>query len=127
MVRRGSAVGRATFPVRLKLTEADPRIRSGLAAEVEMDVATGEGGEDGELVVPAVAIGEDRDGRFAWVVVPSQTEPGVGVVQRREVTIGDLQTDGLGVTEGLEPGDRLVVAGISYLEDGQRVRLSEEE
>ena len=120
-----SAVRRAIFPVTLAILGPAAGVRPGLAAEVEMKLEThARTGADG-LLVPPVAVTEDRHGKFAFVVSPSHDEPGVGVVQRRDVEVGDIEPDGLVVTDGLNPGDRLVVAGMSYLEDGERVRLTE--
>ena len=119
-----AALGRSTFPVVLKLLESAPRLRPGLAAEVELRVVVGRADTRG-LVVPSSAIGDDRRGRFAFVVTASHVEPGVGVVQRRGVELGALQPDGLVVSRGLAPGDVLITAGVSFLEDGQRVSLWE--
>ena len=68
-----------------------------------------------------VAVIEDDEGRFVWIVVP--TEPGLGTVSRRAVTVGELTAFGLEIVSGLEDGDAVVTAGVSQLEDGLSVKL----
>ncbi len=49
---------------------------------------------------------------------------GVGRAVRREVTVGDLTSDGgLEILRGLNDGERVVTAGISRIQDGREVRL----
>lgn len=109
-----------TFPVIVTLAEPDPRIRPGMAAEVRVTFQSDE--ERERYIVPSVAVGQDRVGRYAFVVEPEEEE-GFGVVHRREVRTGELRADGLEVLAGLSDGDRLVTAGVSRIVDGQRVRL----
>jgi RND family efflux transporter MFP subunit len=108
-----------TFPVRVRLTEADPAVRAGMAAEVAFRFAATAGRD--LFVVPPVAVGEDRSGRFVFVVEPSDS--GLGVVHRRAVTVGELTGDGLEILSGLSDGDRVVTAGVTRIQDGLRVRL----
>jgi hypothetical protein len=42
------------------------------------------------------------------------------------VVTGELTDQGVPVEEGLTPGDWVVTAGVSYLAEGQTVRLLEE-
>jgi RND family efflux transporter MFP subunit len=109
-----------TFPVTVRLEDSDPDIRSGMAAEVAFDFVSQ--GQAERFYVPSVAVGEDREARFVFVVVPSG-EQGVGVVKRRSVAVGQLTDDGLEVLEGLNDGDFVVTAGVSKLVDNQRVEF----
>lgn len=112
----------ATFPVTVQLTRDDPAIRVGMAASVEFRFQASEEGET--IYVPPVAVGEDRDGRFVFVVEPE--EAGFGVARRRSVVIGDATRGGIEIVEGLSDGDLVVTAGVRRIRDGQRVRLLHE-
>ncbi|MGF1468971.1 MAG: efflux RND transporter periplasmic adaptor subunit [Sandaracinaceae bacterium] len=114
----GAAMESATFPVTIRLEGETSAIRPGMAAEVAFAFA--ESAEDAAAIrVPSVAVAEDREGRFVFVV---EGEPGQeGEVHRREVVVGDLTVDGLEITEGLEIGELLVTAGVSRLDDRQTV------
>jgi RND family efflux transporter MFP subunit len=115
------AVGSA-YPVVVSIQRPTPGIRPGMAAEVGFRLG-GKGGKEG-FVVPPVAVGQDRKGRFVFVA--QQTKPGLGVVKRRSVEIGELSSRGLEVKSGLEDGDLLVTAGVSQIRDGLEVKLTDE-
>lgn len=108
-----------TFPVSVRLADRDEAVRPGMAAEVVFQLESA--GRRERILVPAVAVGEDREGRFAFVVEPGEEE--VGVARRRAVEVGDLTEEGLEIMEGLSDGEIVVTAGISRITDGQPVRL----
>jgi len=111
-----------TFPVTVRLEGTGAECRPGMAAEVEL--MFGGGGRD-RLYVPGAAVGEDQqDRRFVYVVEPG--EEGLGQVRRREVEVVEEPTSvGLEVTKGLADGELVVTAGVTRIEDGQKVRLLE--
>jgi multidrug efflux system membrane fusion protein len=109
----------AAFPVTVRLDTSDQEIRSGMAAEVSFTFAAT--GHAERIEVPPIAVSEDTDGRFVFVVEP--VEGGFGNAHRRGVEVGELTTQGLEITSGLTDGDLVVIAGVSQIEDGQRVRL----
>lgn len=114
-----AAVGAATtFPVTVRLEKADPDIRSGMSAEVHF--AFGGEGETERMLVPAVSVGEDRDGRYVFVL--EKDVEGRGVVRRRQVSVGELTGEGIEILSGLEEGERIVTAGVRRLSDGEEVR-----
>jgi membrane fusion protein, multidrug efflux system len=108
-----------TFPVTVRLDQEDKRIRSGMAAEAIVTV--GDADSEPKLFVRPKAIGEDREGRFAFVAIP--TSGGLGRVERKVVRVGEISGAGLEITSGLSEGDLLVTAGIPFLKDGQTVRM----
>lgn len=120
-----AATGTATtFPVTVLLDDASDDIRSGMAAEVAFRFESPGGAE--HLLVPPVAISEDRDGRFVYVVEKSDKE-GVGIVRRRPVDLGDWRNAGVEVREGLADGDFVVTAGVSKITDGMEVQFNAHE
>jgi RND family efflux transporter MFP subunit len=114
--------GATTFPVTVRLL--DPKgtdktldeIRSGMTAEV--DLTFGDPEAEGVEMVPSVAVGEDRIGRFVFV-----GEGEAMVARRRAVELGELTPDGLEVREGVKAGERVVTAGLSQMTDGRPIRL----
>lgn len=111
-----------TFPVTVRLVEPEARLRSGMAAEITFRIDSNEGGK---VLIPPVAAGQDRQGRFVFLVEPAGD--GEGIVRRRSVQVGTLSEAGLEILDGLVEGDRVVTAGISRITDGQRVKLDPEE
>jgi RND family efflux transporter MFP subunit len=114
-----------TFPVTVQLDAPDPAMRSGMAASVSFTFSSGDastpGDEQQRMVVPLHAVGEDRQGRFVFVVEPQGD--GRGVVRRRPVSVGALDAEGLRILEGLKEGELLVTAGVKRLEDGREVKV----
>jgi RND family efflux transporter MFP subunit len=116
-VERSSAS--STFEVRARLESADLTIRSGMACEVTFEFEAVSGSE--HFVVPAIAVREDQDGRFVFVV--ELTEDELGLTRRRNVEVGALRSDGIEIISGLQEGELVVIAGVSKIKDGQTVRM----
>jgi len=94
-------------------TRGSSWIASGVTpgALVSVDVEVGR--EASALLVPRVAL---REGSV-WVV------DGVGVAQRRSVTVGLTGDEDVQILDGLTEGERVVVAGASLLSDGAQTRI----
>jgi len=110
-----------TFPVTLQLNQPDPDIRAGMVATAEFRFRLTD--ESVRFIVPSEAVGEDREGRFVFVVEPLLEEEGYGIVRRKPVTVGELTAEGLEIFEGLVDGDLVITAGISHISDGQKVKF----
>ncbi len=67
------------------------------------------------LLVPEVALGSDQGGRYVLVVGNDN------VVEQRKVTIGPKVGDLRALDSGVEPDDRVIVAGILRAIPGQKV------
>jgi RND family efflux transporter MFP subunit len=72
---------------------------------------------DHRIMVPITAISQTPKGEtVAWVV------DGDNRVRPRPVVLGSAAGDRVEVTEGLQPGDRVVTAGVTQLRAGMQVR-----
>jgi multidrug efflux pump subunit AcrA (membrane-fusion protein) len=76
------------------------------------------------VVIPAIAVLAEPSGQsFVWVVDTKEL-----TVKRQEVKVGMISgSDNIDVTEGLEGGETIAVAGILQLQDGMKVRLWEQQ
>ncbi len=106
-----------TYLVTARFFESDIDIRAGMAAEVTFLF---DEPESDHILVPVVAIGEDRDGRFVFVVDPAGEE--AGVVHRREVDVISTAR-GVEIVDGVEAGELVVTAGVRRLADGETVKI----
>jgi RND family efflux transporter MFP subunit len=71
----------------------------------------------GRILVPIAAIFEAGSGQQAvWVLGPDQT------VARRPVKTGEATGGRIEIVDGLQPGDRIAVAGVTFLREGMKVR-----
>jgi RND family efflux transporter MFP subunit len=114
-----STAGGATYPVTVRLDQTDEGIRPGMAAEV--DFVFEDQGNRLRFLVPAMAVGEDIHGKYAFIVKPS--DDALGIAKRVGVTTGALTAGGLEIFDGLSDGDYLVTAGVHKLQDGQKVKF----
>jgi RND family efflux transporter MFP subunit len=125
-----SAVTR-TYPVNLIMNQPDDiKILSGMAGK-----ATGEPPDiadaspeaskvmTGGKQVPMAAIfsPDDIDKTYVWIIDEQSRQ-----VTRREVKTGKLTDTGIMVTDGLEAGEWIAIAGVHYLREGMEVRIQEE-
>jgi len=68
------------------------------------------------LVPIAASVKESSGEQVVWVVEPDQT------VRRRPVRIGEAEGGQIEIVDGLAPGDRIAVAGATFLREGMKVR-----
>lgn len=122
-----------TYPIKVRQTKLNPRVRSGMAAQVTFRFES-LGGKK-HIVVPLIAVGEDKDGRYVFIL--EKKEGGLGVVRRSSVKIGALapttielieplgkgEVSGIEILEGLEDGELVVTAGVKRLIDGEEVKI----
>ena len=108
----------ATYPIKVEIKNSSNEVKSGMAANVTFDFSNG-GGE--LLIVPAKSVGEDSKGRFVFLVNDKGDK--TGTVQKQHITVGKLNSDGFEVISGLSNGQKIAVAGLQTLLDGQEVRL----
>ena len=109
----------STFPIRVRLKESSSLLRPGMAASVTFNLSNG--ADRNPVLVMPEAVGEDRSGRFAFVVELQAN--GLGTIHRRAVTVGELSSAGLEILSGLQDNDLVVTAGVSLIREGQQVRI----
>ncbi|PDT02820.1 efflux transporter periplasmic adaptor subunit [Rhizobium chutanense] len=107
-----------TSRTKIALTDPPTAFRIGAVISASATIAA-----DPEIVLPSSAILAGADGPTVWIVdVPAKK-----VTLRRVKIDGDVVDGGtVRITEGLSPGERVVVAGVHKLEDGQAIRIDQE-
>ncbi len=108
-----------TFPVTVQLQTPVAGFRSGLASDVQFTFK-GKSGKP-RILVPSVAVGEDQEGSFVFLL--EEQADGTGIVRRQPVQIGELTPEGLEIVDGLRNGAHIVTGGVRRLHDSQPVRL----
>ena len=117
----------SSFPVVLALQETDPVLKAGMAVEASIELPLPD--QQG-FTVPLSAIlkkgqigidpAQPQEGGKARVYVYDATTE---TVVERDVAIGGVRENAVLVVSGLELGDRVASAGVSFLRDGMRVNL----
>ena len=101
-----------TFLVKADLGGA--ALQLGQTATVSVDLPAA----PAALLLPLTAVRESQGRTAVWVVDPAQQ-----VVRLRPIEVGGAQGNDVIVRAGLQPGERVVTAGVHVLTEGQRVRL----
>ena len=113
-----------TFPVTVLVKQSEgARILPGMAASVQPVLKESAAIERKNLTLPVAAVFTPDADKQSCVWVIDEVE---GTVSRREVELGQLTLLGIVVTSGVEPGDRIVTAGVHSLREGQQVRWADE-
>jgi len=114
----------SAFPVVVSLDDAPQGLKAGMAAEVEIDVSL-EGAASG-ILIPLAAIatgGQKPDTRMQGEGTVFVFDPETSTVKERKVSSAGIRENMLIVTEGLEEGELVAAAGVSFLKEGQKVKL----
>ena len=108
------------YYVTVRLPTEAKGLRRGMSAEVSLALRAREGAAPTGLLIPTTALlaGDQPMSGYIFAFDPQQS-----VVQRRAVKIKDLQGNNLEIDGDLAPGTLIVVAGVAFLSDGQKVKL----
>jgi RND family efflux transporter MFP subunit len=113
-----------TYPVTLIMDQPDDiKILPGMAGRSTADREDVDAVRQTGIVIPVSAIFSPEENTTSYVWVFDEQS---ATVRRRAVVTGELSDHGVPVEEGLTPGEWVVTAGVSYLAEGQVVRLLED-
>ncbi len=115
----------SAYPVIVKLTGSASRLLPGMTGTVEFSLNR-EDAAINRMVVTTDAVGHDQAGDFVYVAAKSG-ENDIYVAEKRYVTPGELRSDGYEILSGLNNNEIVITAGLSFLYDGRKVRLLDEE
>jgi RND family efflux transporter MFP subunit len=110
------------FPIKLTVEDADQRIRPGMTARVTLLLAGSD--EKAAYMVPVSALVQSGDSTKGSVFV---YDPKTSTVKRTPVESKSVRDNSVVISDGVKSGDIIVVAGVSFLEDGQKVKLMEQQ
>jgi RND family efflux transporter MFP subunit len=117
----GSAAGVAnSFPVKADLLDPPAHIKPGMSADIiitlrDDNLAAG-------YLVPLAAIAPGNDSAFGYVFIYN---PDTSTVHKTPIEIPGRagQNNMVQISKGVIAGDQIAVAGVSFLVDGQQVKL----
>jgi len=99
-----------TLDVEVEIDNQDLKLRPGLFGRMELQRRL----LPDAMLVPLTAVVDFENRKVIYVVTDD-------IVELREVSLGQVVGDRVIITEGAEPGERLIVAGQQQVADGQRV------
>ena len=107
-----------TFPVLIKLYKSVPEIKSGMSANVSINLDIN---ADKSIVIPMTAVFDDGKNKYVYTL--RQIGPNRAKAIKTIVEVGEIYDQGVKIKKGLNFSDKLVVAGVSKITDGMIVRL----
>ncbi len=115
----------STFEVTFSMSGTDAfNILPGMSVTVRVKPPEGAIAKSDSFFVPSHAVLEDETGRFVWIADPSDS--GLGTIAKRSVETGVLTAEGIEISQGLQPDELVVVAGMSKMHDGLQVKLGKQ-
>ena len=117
-----SVAGNA-YQVSVRLAEPNTSLRSGMTAKVSFQQSTPDG--QNTFLIPLTAL-DTRVGEKPLTLGDQQVSVFVvedGVTVRRVITVNDLNGNDIQVIDGLSAGDNVIVAGVSFIDEGQSVSI----
>ena len=115
----GTVAGDANaFPVKVAFADPPGSVLPGMTADVAL--LLGESGGSTSYLVPvsAIAAGDGPGQGFVFVFDQESS-----TVKKMAISAKGVQDNRVNITEGVAPGDVIAVAGVSFLRDGQQVKL----
>jgi multidrug efflux system membrane fusion protein len=110
------------FGVEVTIPNRDGRLKAGMIATVEVAAANAAELPAGSPSVSVSAVVKSaRAGAFAVFVAEGTDDDATARI--RDVSLGRISGNRIAVSQGLKPGDRVIVSGASLLVDGDRVRI----
>ncbi len=114
-----------TYPVTLIMEQpTDFKILPGMAGKAYPQLSqAADSGSEITLTIPVTAVFSPTpdDKSYVWIVNEDSM-----TISRREVTLGYLGNQGILVKAGVKAGEWVVTAGVSFLHEGQKIKLLQE-
>lgn len=113
------------FDVELTLPNQDGALKVGMVASVQLNVPTAaaEQADAAAVSVPLTAIVRSKTQTGGYAVYVLEDKGGSAVARLRDVTLGDMIGNQVGVVTGLRAGEKVIVSGATIVNDGEPVRV----
>ncbi|HEY9069315.1 MAG TPA: efflux RND transporter periplasmic adaptor subunit [Candidatus Ozemobacteraceae bacterium] len=110
------------FDVEVTVSNTDASLKPGMIVQVELRRDR----EEGTGLIPLEAIVPGSAGEKTFAVFQVTDAEGKSVVRRRDVVLGRPVGNLISVASGVLPGEKIVISGAAFLEDGDQVHVVDE-
>jgi len=112
-----------TYEVTLTMVAPeDHTILPGMTAHVLAQKSSENGISEAHFILPAKTVLKDSQGNHVYIVEAKGN--GVGVIQKRQVTVGNIGQSGIEIYSGIQQGDEVLSAGMSKVTAGMMVKFN---
>ncbi|MFW2373734.1 MAG: efflux RND transporter periplasmic adaptor subunit [Gammaproteobacteria bacterium] len=95
----------------------------GMSANVHLDLSSIVDTSKVKLVVPVEAVFSPEDENLSSkIYMVWKIKKDTMKTQRTQVTISQINSQGIEITSGLQPGDQIITAGVNFIKEGQKVK-----
>lgn len=101
-----------SFLVKVSILDADENVRLGMTAGVKLSKQ-----DSTAILVPSAAVTQRNDEATVWLLDNHSNK-----VSPKAVSLASYREDGALISDGLNIGDTIVIAGVDALQAGQQVR-----
>ncbi|HEY9277120.1 MAG TPA: efflux RND transporter periplasmic adaptor subunit [Methylotenera sp.] len=102
------------FNVKVSVVDVDDMVKLGMTAGVKFNQQQAQ--QTQQLLIPLAALTERNGKKLVWVIDAENK------AQPREVSAGEFSEQGVMITDGLQPGEKVAIAGVHTLVKGQQVK-----
>jgi RND family efflux transporter MFP subunit len=110
------------FPVKIELIDPNEKIKPGMTAEATISIEPGTQTSGHLIPLQAIVPSSETDQGYAFVY-DAQTS----TVKKTQIRVRGMSQDKTIRVDGLNTGDIIAVAGVSFLADGMQVKLMKQE
>jgi RND family efflux transporter MFP subunit len=111
----------SAFPVVVRLENSNPALNAGMSVEIAVEEPL-IGGGNGYLL-PLSVLYPEGGKELNGVATVFLYDKANSTVKKHQINVGGVRNNYLVVTAGVAAGDLVASAGVSYLVDGQKVKL----
>jgi len=108
------------FQVEITLSNDSKRLRAGMIASLEMDMAKA---SPARPTVPLNAIIRPRNAPSGYAVFVIERQGDAAVARLRVIRPGNILANQVAILEGVKEGEEIVTAGAPLLVDGEKVKI----
>ena len=116
--RKGNIINpnNRTFPIQLKVSNPDHRLKPNILAVIDIRDFSA----DSAVVIPSAIIKQDITGSFIYTI---QQDGEKLIAKKKYITPGKFYQDKTMVTDGIKPGQKVIVQGYNEVSDGTEVYI----
>ncbi|MCQ2360248.1 MAG: efflux RND transporter periplasmic adaptor subunit [Paludibacteraceae bacterium] len=100
-----------TYQVKIAVPNTDGNLMAGMVCKASIETAK----DETNIIIPYQAVQLMPDGRYVWCIVDGKSV-------RKKVETKGFANNGVIITQGLEPGDSVIVEGRQKVYEGGRVK-----
>jgi len=108
-----------TFKVEIAVPNKEKSIKPNLTAKLRINDYS----NDNALLIPQSIISENASGEQYIYVIKEKTDNNEAVAEKVIIETGLTEGDSIEVIKGLEPGNEIILEGARSVNDGQKVKL----